>query len=245
MHSIGLKTSDLSARVGDRPIAIDALFPDFDRSDRFGIVVRESLGMLGASLLIQAFIASYYDHRRKTGTVVPHYPEVYAFHIGGRYGDLRMLDFEPIRKEVFVETAAEAMAAVNQCGITRLAIPEADPSPKSLRWEEVGAANDRIRSGFFYSPVGRVSDPEFTIAGKGDMILDNVKCVSDVQHTLDTFAHLEKDPVYWSGTLDARRGEIDPGTRACVDERLREAGSTGRLVESFRGADVEALIARI
>src|SRR5918999_121287 len=81
---------------------LDALLPGRHRLDRFGIVVAEPFGALGASLLIQACVANWFESRPQRRDTAPAYPEIYAFHLGGPHGDYSAFDFWPPRKEVFV-----------------------------------------------------------------------------------------------------------------------------------------------
>lgn len=46
-------------RIGDERVSPEAVFPDWSLLDRFGIVVTEPLGGLGASLLLQLAIAKF------------------------------------------------------------------------------------------------------------------------------------------------------------------------------------------
>ena len=76
-------------QIGGERVGPEAVFPDWSRLDRFGIVVSEPLGGLGASLLLQLAIAKFYSVRpdRRAGMAV--YPEIYLFHVGGPHGDAR------------------------------------------------------------------------------------------------------------------------------------------------------------
>src|SRR6185312_12345108 len=71
-------------QIGGERVGPDAVFPDWSRLDRFGIVVTEPLGGLGASLLLQLAIAKFYSVRpdRRAGMAV--YPEIYLFHVVAR-----------------------------------------------------------------------------------------------------------------------------------------------------------------
>ncbi len=80
---------------GER-VSPDTVFPDWSPLDRFGIVVTEPLGGLGASLLLQVAIALFYSVRpdRRAGT--PVYPEISSswcdvISCGTHIGDAAML----------------------------------------------------------------------------------------------------------------------------------------------------------
>src|ERR1700694_6007486 len=103
MHTaIQLNAKLFDIEIEGRRVALDALLPDWNSTERFGIIVRQPLGSLGASLLIQAVITAFYDLRRARKQVGAVYPEIYLLHVGGRWGDHSTLDFWPPRKEVFV-----------------------------------------------------------------------------------------------------------------------------------------------
>lgn len=234
MHSLRLDPHDLSVEIKGTAAALNDVFPGLQLSDRFGIVITSSIGLLGASQLIQTFAATYLQMRRDLGYLVPHYPEMYAIHLGGRYGDLRMMDFLPERKEVFVNTPQEALAAINQCGITRIAVTGQPQAGRSFHFWETGPAIDRMRTAYYYEVPGQVADPEIVITGKGKMILDNLHCICDIQHTLDVHGPVEDDQAGWEATLIARADEVTPQAAALAMERWHQATRRGSVVESFR-----------
>ena len=95
MHAASqLFVEAFDVQVDGERVSPDAVFPDWSPLDRFGIVVTEPLGGLGASLLLQLAIAMFYSVRpdRRAGT--PVYPEVYLFHVGGPHGDFSNFDLE-------------------------------------------------------------------------------------------------------------------------------------------------------
>lgn len=79
-------TVGLAVRIAGQDRTVQDVFPDWHRHDRFGLVIDEALGGVGASHLLQLAIWSYYtaDQRRRNELTV--YPEIYAFHIGGGHG---------------------------------------------------------------------------------------------------------------------------------------------------------------
>ena len=149
----------IDGKIADR----DALLPAWHPYDRLGVLVHDPFGGVGASLLVQLTITAFYDARpgRRDGT--PQYPEIYLFHVGGRYGSHGYFDYWPPRKEIFVENdAAAVLRAVNDRAITRLAVVDGKPSaPRHDLWERA-AAEDRIISAFAYSADGRVENADVT-----------------------------------------------------------------------------------
>ena len=233
MHTMRFDPDDLQVEVEGQASTLYDVFPGFQKTDRLGIVIHSSVGLLGASLLIHAFAATYFKFRRASGSLVSQYPEMYAFHVGGRYGDLRMLDILPERKEIFVEDAAETLAAINHCGITRVAVPLAPPSDRTFHPWEVGPAVDRVRTSFVYGDDGVVPDPSIVIRGQGVQVFDSFRCIFDVQHTLDVHAPLEPDPEAWGGTLKARADEVLDREAGRARRRWDLAVERGSVIESF------------
>jgi len=161
-------------RIDGKQTGPGAVFPDWSPLDRFGIVVTEPLGGLGASLLLQLAIALFYSVRpdRRAGAAM--YPEIYLFHVGGPHGDFSYFDFWPPRKEVRVAAAAPVslLEAVNAHAITRLAVPLGDTGAESVlrsgpgTWAEQASAMDRLRSCFGYACGGHVAGGDVRLSSR-------------------------------------------------------------------------------
>ena len=233
MHTMGFNPDDLDVEVGGQPATLFDIFPGFDKADRLGVLVDSSVGLLGASLFIHAFAATYFKHRRSQGSLVTQYPETYAFHLGGRYGDLRMLDVLPERKEVFVANGEDALAAINHAAITRVLVPNVIRSNGSFHPWEMGPAKDRVRTTYTYGIDGQVPDPTIVIKGKGRHVFDDFHCIFDVQHTIDVHAPLEPDPAAWAGTLRDREGEVLEREANRARARWDASVAQGVVTESF------------
>lgn len=162
-----LHTNMFQVRIGGVPATLDALFPGWNELDRFGLVIDEPLGGVGATHLLQCAMMAYYDAKpaRRTSRAV--YPEIYAFHIGQSHGAHAPYDFWPARREVILRTDdhREVLDAINDRGITRLAVPDRPTREVIHRPKEVEAALDRIASAFVYSAAGRLEGGEVEIAG--------------------------------------------------------------------------------
>jgi hypothetical protein len=114
--------------------------------------------------LLQIAITSFYDIKPSRRTELTAYPEINAFHIGRGYGAHAPYDFWPARREVITSLDhREVLDAINDRGITRLAVPGRQPRDVIHRPKEVDAALDRIASAFVYSPSGRVADPDLVM----------------------------------------------------------------------------------
>ena len=149
--------------------------------DRLGVVVTSPLGGVGASLLIQLAIARFYDLRPERRDGNPIYPEVYLFHVGGRYGMHTNYDFWPPRKEPLVYgDGARVLTEINDRGITHLAVPdgEADASVEHF-FKEANAAGDRLARCFAYSPAGRVEGGTLTIRALDAALAANTAAALD------------------------------------------------------------------
>lgn len=162
-----LRTDMFSTRIGGKPATLDDLFPGWTELDRFGLVIDEPLGGVGATHLLQCAMMAYYDVKpaRRTSRAV--YPEIYAFHIGKSHGAHAPYDFWPARREVILRTDdhREVLDAINDRGITRLAVPDRPLREVVHRPKEVEAALDRIASAFVYSASGRTEGGDVEIAG--------------------------------------------------------------------------------
>lgn len=181
-----LQATSFDIEIDGASSDFEGLFPGWDRNDRFGIVVNEPFGGFGANLLLQAAIASYFDVRRDTHAAVPTYPEVYLFHVGGRFGDFSMYDVTP-RKEIFVGTDPwELVVAIVERGITRLAVPDGQPSEfdyvhNAGGWFYAMALVDHVSSAFAYGQGGVASDPDVELRTDDESLLDNRSACLDLE----------------------------------------------------------------
>lgn len=181
MHTVKLKPEQFEIEIDGQASDLRGLFPGGNRYDRFGIVVTETFGGLGASLLIQAAIADHFVVRPERQKIAMAYPEIYLFHEGGPHGDHNSFDFWPPRKELFVPGGdpVAMLAAINAQAITRLAVPDATPGdPERLKtghstWAEQAAARDRVASCFAYSAEGRVADADVRIRSAEELVEAN------------------------------------------------------------------------
>ncbi|MBT0781296.1 hypothetical protein [Paracoccus sp. pheM1] len=160
MHVVSLLRTDMfSICIGGVASGLDDLFPDWTELDRFGLVIDEPPGGVGATHLLQAAMMAYCDAKppRRTSRAV--YPEIYAFHIGKCDGAHGPYDFWPARREVILRTDdhRKVLDTINDRGITRLAVPDRPPRQVVHRPKKVEAALDRIASAFVYDASGRVA----------------------------------------------------------------------------------------
>ena len=168
MHVVSLLRADMfQIRIGDQPAALHELFPGWTALDRFGLVIDEPMGGVGATHLLQCAMMSYYDAKPERRTSRAVYPEIYAFHIGKSHGAHAPYDFWPARREVILRTEdhREVLDAINDRGITRLAVPDRPLRDVVHRPKEVEAALDRIASAFVYSASGRLNGGDIEISG--------------------------------------------------------------------------------
>jgi len=168
MHVVSLLKADMFKIVsGGAPVTLDDLFPGWTELDRFGLVIDETMGGIGATHLLQCAMMAYYDVKPSRRTSRAVYPEIYAFHIGKAHGAHAPYDFWPARREVILRTDdhREILDAINDRGITRLAVPDRPMRDVIHRPKEVEAALDRIASAWVYSAQGRVSGGDLEISG--------------------------------------------------------------------------------
>jgi hypothetical protein len=159
------RESSFDVKFEDGEGGLDRLFPDWVPLDRFGIVIDSPLGGVGATHLIQLAMALYYSAipARRTMDI---YPEIYAFHVGRDYGSFLHFDFYPPRREIFVPDEPEAMlTALNDRGITRLAVPEGFAVSGEGRLKDLVSLGDLLKTVLEYSASGRVANADVTVTG--------------------------------------------------------------------------------
>lgn len=167
MHTVTqLKTDMFDVQVGGAAATAAEVFPGWHLHDRLGVVIDTPLGGLGATHLIQLAITSFYDAAERRRGALTVYPEIFAFHFGKPRGAHAAFDFWPARREVMLsDDPCDLLDAINDRGITRLAVPDRAPRAFEYRPKEVDTALDRIQSAFVYDPEGRAKDGTIRIAG--------------------------------------------------------------------------------
>lgn len=178
-----LKSNSFSAQVSGQDVALDEVLPNWAPHDRFGIVIDQPLGALGASLLIQAATSQFYDAVSGRRDTTPQYPEIYAFHLDRRCGELSPFDFWPPRKEMVVGAAEDLIGAINDRAITRLAVPDTARPRRvgPLFWADIMALRERVVQCFAYSETGRVESADFTLAARTDELERNAERATDLE----------------------------------------------------------------
>ena len=253
-----LKSENLRISIAQQETDLNALFPDSHRYDRFGILVTEPYGSFGASLLIQAAIVHFYEIHPPRRDVEAMYPEIYVFHVGGRFGDHSSFDFWPPRKEIFVEAKRPAglLSEIVDRGITRLVLPEVTPGdPAVLKdsantFADIASAKHLLSSCFVYTAEGVVDDADVVLSS------DHPSFESNIARTLEREPILEKytatpeamgrpgptvaaDVDHWIETVLQRKDEVDRNAiKLLAAKRRHQEGD--RLVrrESYRRISV-------
>jgi hypothetical protein len=243
---------------------LDGLFPDGNRFDRFGIVVTETFGALGGSLLLQAAIANHFEVKPERRDQAMAYPEIYLFHDGGPHGDHNAFDFWPPRKEVFVESGdpAKILAEINARSITRLAVPEAGPGDRERlttgpsTWAEQSAAHDRLLSCFVYSAEGRVADADLRISSADTAVeqnpedtfwpipmIDSIMELGDVPENLPGYS-VWADNLRFADQTRSRLHEVsdDVRERLSAERNADREREGGKRVETYRRIDVDGAL---
>ena len=264
MHTaFDLQAALFDITIGNEAAGLPELFPGWSAHDRFGIVMTEPFGALGASLLIQLAVVAFYDAVPARRVLPARYPEIYLFHVGGRFGDFSSFDFWPPRKEVFLpHDANTVLEALNDRAITRLAVPEAQlcadkfadevrPHPAAFAYKEPAAAAERIASCFAYGAGGRAAAADVRILAR-DPILSRY-----ADSTLDVLAALAKartdpvsdqperrrDRVRWLAQLGKRADEVS--NAAPVRDTIRASRASGPLLETFRRLEIDEALQRL
>lgn len=247
MHIIeSLRTAFYEVEMGGRPAAHDAVFPAWHARDRFGIVLYEPLAALGAIHLIQLACMEFYDCKPARRQERKIYPEIFAIHVGDWQGMHGNLDFWPARREVRVpDDHREILAALNDRGITRLAIPERVPRGLPHRRKEEDCALDGLVTAVQYSPGGRVAAPDFSIRSNSPLSeLDVRRVLHPPQLSAQATARIgqsgvpvkEGDPDFTPRIMELS-ARISPQAVA-AGERLREGlRLDGLITETYRFID--------
>jgi hypothetical protein len=162
-----------TAEAEGKPIASSSVL-DWAAQDRFGIVVDEPFGALGAGLLISLAVASFYDVPGKERRSRNLYPEIYLFHVGRRWGDFSPFDFWPERKEVCVPAdPATILQSINTHAITHLAVTVGATQVGNHVYREQEIAHDRIKQCFAYAPSGSVEGSDMLIRSSDPGVMAN------------------------------------------------------------------------
>jgi hypothetical protein len=251
-----LSVEAFEVQIGGEQVSPGTVFPDWSPLDRFGIVVTEPLGGLGASLLLQLAIAKFYSVRpgRRAGT--PVYPDIYLFHVGGPHGDFSYFDFWPPRKEVRVPASrpVSLLEAINAHGITRLAMPAGDKGAESVlqtgpsTWAEQASATERLRSCFAYASDGRVADGDVRISSRDPRVHENITAsVTPLPGVISYREELASDTLpnwpdpsvaadgyRWADVVERRADEVAQPVRERMAEALAARVSSGELIEVYQ-----------
>lgn len=247
MHTIALLQPNMfEARVDGAPATAHAVFPGWNPLDRLGVVIDEPLGGLGASHLIQLFITMFYETSPRRRGELTVYPEIYAFHYGRSRGSHAAFDFWPARREVMVSAdPKDLLDAINDRGITRLAVPDRAIAPLDFRPKEADHALDRISSAFVYDAGGRVGDGDLTIRGLDKRTEVNPgRVIRPVYLDRPIVSHKgfkESDSAYITW-LKLRAADVTPEQTALARQRRDALLVDGLATEAYRRIDaLEAL----
>lgn len=246
------------------------VLPGWGPSSRLGILINEPYGAIGASLLIQLAVTAFYDAQPARRTEAPQYPEIYLFHVGGRYGDHRPFDFWPPRKEVFTgKETLEVLEAINDRAITTLALPETlSPASKDASagleasgapWSETNSFLERVSDVFLYSATGRVSSADLEIHGLEDALERSVERATEPRRSLDWYRKLRPEQLpsalpgpgtlaqtqYWAKSLLDRFDEIDAEGMAEAQARRRHRLVDGKPRETYQRLSAQQALARL
>lgn len=258
MHTSALKFDHFEVEVDGAPTTVPDLFPPWHKHQRFGIVIQEPLGHVGASLLAQAATAAFFDHLFTTswGDMPVHddelpgpsfpgtYPEIYAFHVGRRHGTLSPADFWPGYKEVLVEAdPARVLQEINGRGITILAVPEGEERRHEFIWPEHRTFLWRTERVFSYGAGGSVAEPDITIASRDhepetnvDGMLDPLTRVLPFRDFNEDRSQVEAEGMLMRGnTLDDLKrflADVDARHYEITDEDRARAAAARRAVRS-------------
>jgi hypothetical protein len=253
MHMINLLTSDMfEVQRAGHPSSPQAVFPNWVPNDRFGIVIDEPFGGLGATQLIQMAATLFYDAKPSRRSERKVYPEIYALHYGQGYGAHAPFDFWPARREA-IKDHRVLLDAINDRGITRLAIPDRPTRDIEHRPKEEDAALDRIVSAILYSPTGQVDGPDFSIRGNDQRTEFNPKQVLRLAggsprkavSLVGSSALIKESDTSYYDWIEHRRSDTTAQDRERAELRRKALqDETGLSTESYRFVDVANALTR-
>jgi hypothetical protein len=230
------------------------LFGDYGPLSRFGVVVHEPYGAVGASYLLQLAITAFYDARpERRDRSMPVYPDVFVFHVGGRLGDHADFDVYPPRKEVFVQDDPVAVLnAINDRGITHLAVPDRAPERVQHEWKEPAQAIDRIAAAWVYSPSGRVADSDVAISSTSPRTEANAKMAlhaeesyHERQQALEALGDITVPPDERLAARSDRRKEVSIADRDRIRDARAELDRAEGRTETYRRVAVADALRRL
>lgn len=248
-----MHTNELTERMFDIWIdgkagSLSTIFPDWHPWDRFGIVIHEAWGGLGASMLLQGAICEFYRARRALG-ISDIYPEVYAFHVGRDHGDMSIFDVWPFWKEVVVANEpGEVLIALADRGVTRLAVPHGNPvdAQSKFVWPEVILSKDKIRTVLAYSPDGVTPDADIEIRSSAALVSANTIDTLNAEEARKAFLHYtDPDVLRWMACMETRKNAVtaEETERARATHQAKKHGEA--YVESFRRVSLDYAMARL
>ena len=188
-----------TARSGHDEIPVTSLMPDWQQSDRLGVVVTTPFGTLQATLLLHVAALQFYQVRPERRGEHAQYPQIYIFHVGGPHGDNSSFDVWPARHEVFVPAndPYRLLGEINDRAITRLALPALPDGhqPGSLSyidegpsgWTDAGAARERITTVLTYGIDSPATPDTITLTCTDHEILHNTEYALDGEATANYF----------------------------------------------------------
>ena len=265
MHvATDIRASMFEVASEGRAAPIASAFPDWTPTDRLGVVIREPFGSLGASLLLQVAALLHSEVRPSRRDVAPQYPQLYAFHVGGRFGDHSSFDVWPPRREVFLgDDPAELLAAVNDRAITRLLMTD-EPSHSTAfidtmasGWTDRWAAVERLRSVWAYGTDGHVDDADLVVSSAADELERMAEWALTPEETFARYrdhsgeqlvAEMQIGPstpsdlLIWRDALRARTGETSPEHRREMLQARRLRGPV--TTQHFRSLSSAEALAR-
>lgn len=273
-----LKFENFTVKAEGSPSSVLEIFPPWHKHQRFGVIIQDPLGHVGASLMIQAATAAWFNHLFTTtwgdvgmpdadlpGPTFPGtYPEIYAFHVGRRFGTLSPADFWPPYKDVVVEAdPAKVLHAVNGHAITVLAVPEGAEREREFIWPEHRSFLWRTESVFSYSPTGRVDHHDVLLESLSDELESNVDGMLDPVKRVEEYRAFNADRteleaegmVYTGNTLDdvkrfladvdGRNFEVTQEERTAAIAARAAVRVDGRSIETYRRREANYALRRL
>src|SRR3954452_19659619 len=160
-----LSSAAFEISIDGAPASVADVLPEFAAADRLGLVVRRPGAGGGAGALLLPPVPAFYDIQRARSDDFFIYPDYFVFHVGRRLGSHNRLEIWPPHKEVVVaDDPEELLRAINDRGVTRLAVEDGAPGEGAFARETLASARARILTALAYTSNGRTRDGDVAIA---------------------------------------------------------------------------------
>ena len=164
MHSSELRGDGFRIERGGVVVGHAEMFASFRETDRLGGVMSGPLDGLGATTLIMAHVAAFYDRYRERGGEFFAYADFFTFQRGGVCADYGMCDIWPAHKQVLVPDDGQGtVEAVTDRGVNVLLVPDGRVRAEAIEPVDMESARRNVRCCYVYSETGVTAEADLVI----------------------------------------------------------------------------------